>query len=325
MGLIEFLVAYVGSSVAKTILKFWVRDSDFAQDVGTEIIDFLKSKVSDGIASKRGSRQFEEIAEKVAESLVPLFEHENLNEDDKKRISQAVGEAIGNLRISAELLVKKNLEPSELARFIRHSNATVKNSLSAAECAFYDRLVDQCSQYIVDIASQLPGFTEKTFAEVLRRQDELRNIAADILKKMTELQQKSQEANIKTDFARFEADYRLAVMQKLDLVELFGVDVSAPSRRHRLSVAYISLTASGAAPPRKTVDSPTGLAAKNKDRQVKEGESPLRAAEQERITQSVEEVLAARDRLLIRGEAGSGKTTLLKWIAVQSSARKLQN
>jgi hypothetical protein len=67
MILIEFLIANLGSAVAKSILKFWAKDSDFAQNADGEIIDFLKSKVSEGIASRRGNRQFEAIAEDVAE------------------------------------------------------------------------------------------------------------------------------------------------------------------------------------------------------------------------------------------------------------------
>jgi hypothetical protein len=109
MGLIEFPVASLGSAVAKSILKFWAKDSDFAQNAGGEIIDFLKSKVSEGIASRRGTRQFEAIAENVAESLLPVFAHENLDEEDKKRAAEAVGNVLRDLRISADLLIKKNL------------------------------------------------------------------------------------------------------------------------------------------------------------------------------------------------------------------------
>ncbi|HEX8683808.1 MAG TPA: NACHT domain-containing protein, partial [Ardenticatenaceae bacterium] len=41
-----------------------------------------------------------------------------------------------------------------------------------------------------------------------------------------------------------------------------------------------------------------------------------------RAERAVEEALAGRQRLLIRGIAGSGKTTLLKWIAVNAAGRK---
>jgi hypothetical protein len=268
MSLIEFLVANLGSAVAKSILKFWAKDSDFAQNAGGEVIDFLKSRVSEGIASRRGNRQFEAIAEDVAESLLPIFAHENLGEEDKKRVAEAVGNILRNLQISAELLVKKNLDPSELSKLISNASVEQKKLLSETECAFYDRLVDECAQYIVDISSQLPNFTEKTFAEVLQRGDEIHNVAKAILKEVREISEKSREVNPESNFARFETEYRRAVARKFDQVELLGVDVSTPSRRHRLSVAYISLSASGKAPSRQTLPSATPTATTHTEQQV---------------------------------------------------------
>jgi hypothetical protein len=317
MSLLEILVASLGSAVAKSILKFWAKDSDFAQNAGGEIIDFLKSKVSEGIASRRGNRQFEAIADDVAESLLPVFAHENLGEDDKKRVAKAVGNVLRDLRISADLPVKKNLDPSELAKFISTASVEQKKLLSAVECAFYDRLVDECSQYIVDISSQLPNFTEKTFAEVLQRENEIHGVAKTILNEVRKIREKSQEVNLEASFARFETEYRLAVARKLDQVELFGIDVSKSSRRHRLSVAYITLSASGKLPSRGTSSPATPLAETGTKQQV--------ATDEERITKTVDEVLAGADRLMIRGLAGSGKTTLVKWVAVQCAAQKLQN
>jgi len=42
------------------------------------------------------------------------------------------------------------LVPSELSKLMSNASVQQKQSLSAAECAFYDRLVDECAQYIVD-------------------------------------------------------------------------------------------------------------------------------------------------------------------------------
>jgi len=317
MSLIEFLVASLGSAVAKSILKFWAKDSGFAQNVGGEVIDFLKSKVSEGIASRRGNRQFEAIAEDVAESLLPIFAHENLGEEEKKRIAETVGNVLRNLQISAELLVKKNLDPSELSKLISNASVEQKKLLSETECAFYDRLVDECAQYIVDISSQLPNFTEKTFAEVLQRGDELRELAKATLNEVRKIREKSQEVNLEASFARFETEYRLAVARKLDQVELFGVDVSTPSRRHRLSVAYISLSASGKVPSRPPLSSATPMTETEEEQQID--------IEEERISKTVDDVLTGANRLMIRGDAGSGKTTLVKWVAVQCAAQKLKN
>ena len=62
-----------------------------------------------------------------------------------------------------------------------------------------------------------------------------RSIAALVFKDI-------QAANKNLSAARFEEDYRRAVIRKLDELELFGVDAPATSRRHRLSIAYITLS-----------------------------------------------------------------------------------
>jgi hypothetical protein len=316
MSLIEFLVASLGSAVAKSILKFWAKDSDFAQNAGGEIIDFLKSKVSEGIAWRRGNRQFEAIAEDVAESLLPVFAHENLGEEEKKRVAETVGNVIRDLRISAELLVKKNLDPTELSKLIKDAGVAPKKLFSADEAAFFDRLADECAQYILDISSQLPNFTEKTFAEVLQRENEIHGVAKAILQEVRAIREKSQTANPDVDFARFEAEYRRAVVRKLDEVELFGVDVAGASRRHRLSVAYISLSASGKLPAHRMMPQIENTLTGRSER-------PVSKLDEERVTKTVDDVLAGAERLMIRGEAGSGKTTLVKWVAVQCAAQKL--
>ena len=88
----------------------------------------------------------------------------------------------------------------------------------------------------------------------------------------------------------YEADYRKAVLQALDYVEILGLDVERARREVKLSIAYLSLTARAAGLGR--MDYETLL-----------------------------DVLPAfGNRLLIEGAAGSGKSTLLRWTAVEAAA-----
>jgi hypothetical protein len=80
----------------------------------------------------------------------------------------------------------------------------------------------------------------------------------------------------------------------LDRMELFGADLTGPTRMYRLSVAYLSLSVSA--------DHHDGMPV---DR--------------------IEHVLPLTSRILLRGEAGSGKTTVLQWLAVQCASRLLQD
>ncbi|MCC5657315.1 leucine-rich repeat domain-containing protein [Nostoc sp. XA010] len=106
----------------------------------------------------------------------------------------------------------------------------------------------------------------------------------------------------------YEVRYRKAVADKLDYVQLFGIDVPRESKEYSLTVAYVSLNLS------------------DEDKETTEAEelegdiNEITAKDQ--ITFPAEQVfdnLSDKEHLLIRGVAGSGKTTLLRWAAVQSA------
>jgi hypothetical protein len=109
---------------------------------------------------------------------------------------------------------------------------------------------------------------------------------------------------------RFEIEYREAVARNLDVLQLIGADVSLPNRRHKLSVAYITLSVSQkSGQPSLLLDQP------HDEESQEEAEDPV---------VSVDTALSCSNRLLIKGPAGSGKTTLLQWIAVNAARKSLE-
>ena len=84
MALAEILILGVGSAIGKPIIKLWLKDSAIGSAVGAELVDILKKKTSDAIAQKRAQRQFEEIGERAAESLRPLFDDAGIRLDDNQ-------------------------------------------------------------------------------------------------------------------------------------------------------------------------------------------------------------------------------------------------
>ena len=82
MALVEVLTLQVGPAIDKEILKVWLKDRKFASDITSSLMDLLKSKAADVIAQRRASRQLEEIGERVAESLLPVFEMERTHLDE---------------------------------------------------------------------------------------------------------------------------------------------------------------------------------------------------------------------------------------------------
>jgi len=301
------MVIEVGSAIAKSILKLWLKDSTIAQDVTSSLVDLIKSRTSDVIAQQRGRRQFEEIGEKVAESLIPIFEVEGARFDEGTRtaVAYSVAETFNTSKITSELLVESNLDPTRLEKHIIVTHPTAAGLLGEAATAFYLRIIRESCTYIVDIASHLPSFTERSFAEVLKRQDEIIHKCNEILEDLRKMREQL-DPRIETE--RFEIEYRQAVARNLDVLQLTGTDVSLTNRRHQLSVAYITLSVMKKLLPFRTI----GTSSNGSQADIR------------RDIVLVDTALADSHRLLIRGSAGSGKTTLLQWIAVRASTRTFQ-
>ena len=316
MALIETLTIELGSSIAKSILKLWLKDSDIASDASSSLIDVLKSWTTDRTAQRRGQRQFEEIGEQVGENLLPIFEKDgaNLDEGSRTAVALAVAETLNT--VSSAILAQHNLAPAELAKYLLdHPIGT--QYFNDTEKSLYQRIISESCEYIINIASRLPAFTERTFGEILKRQDHLLTIAIQTLE---EVRRMREQLNPQAKAAQFELEYRRAVVHKLDVLQLFGVDVPPSSRRHSLSVAYVALcveekSLSKAALKNNLQNTPltslTSLAEQQED-------------ESSRNIVSVEAALEKSHRLLIRGMAGSGKTTLLQWIAVNSALQSFK-
>jgi NACHT conflict system protein/NACHT domain-containing protein/Leucine Rich Repeat (LRR) protein len=318
MALIEVLTLQLGSAVAKSILKLWLKDSSIAQDLGSELLDIVKSRTSDQIAQRRAQRQFEQIGEKVAESLLPLFESEAsaLDEGSQTAVALAVAQTLNQTGIDPALLAEHDLEPSKLAKYLLDADPNLLRQFTQSELALYQRIISESSELIVDIASQLPAFTERTFAEVLKRENILLARTEQILEEVRRIRASSQQNNPEAEAARFEAEYRRAVVRKLDELELFGVDVSAASRRHRLSVAYVTLSV---VQPALAGTENTNKISRDVDPEAEDVDD-----EENRYIVAVDAALARANRLIVRGQAGSGKTTLLQWVAVRSAAQTFE-
>jgi predicted NACHT family NTPase len=117
--------------------------------------------------------------------------------------------------------------------------------------------------------------------------------------------------------SHFELEFRRSVIRNLDVLQLFGVDVPTTSRRHRLSVAYVTLFVKEISPfsfisPKRKA--PGAFTTTSLQSRQELSSNPV----------SVDNALAASPRILIRGLAGSGKTTLLKWIAVNSASKSFK-
>lgn len=310
MAIIETLTVELGSSIAKSILKIWLKDYSIASDVASDLLGLIKGKTQDVIAQQRAKRQFEAIGEKVAENLLPLFEAEKSKFEDSAQtaIALRVSTILNTSKIDAALLAEEDLEPSRLLIYLQNLHPQRTRDFSKDESEFFERILSEVCQSIVDIASELPAFTEKSLSEILKRENELIQKADTILEEVRRIRQSSERLDTTVQSSLFETEYRRAIVRKLDELELFGADVSRASRRHRLSVAYVTLSVEE-------------LIAHGEEKDVdEEEEKPDKLLEEQAKTVAVDKIVLEHPRLFIRGDAGSGKTTLLQWVAVRSAS-----
>lgn len=311
--IISTLTFLVGPAIARVILRRWLRDSDIAEELTGSLFDLIRSQTDDVRAQSYGTRQFEEIGEQIAISLLPVFETEFVGELNLLAITEAVATSLTNVGSFANLLVKSNLQPEILKEHILRSNSEVTTLFSEAEEKLYRRVIGECCEYIVDISSQLPHFTERTFAEILRRENQLLSLTKQLIAEVQRIREVSEQSNIQARAIRFEAEYRRTVVRNLDELELFGADVSQASRRHRLSIAYVSLSVS-------QIDDVLQEAIRDIRGKFQKKQKNLMVS-----STSVEGMLKKTQLLHIRGLAGSGKTTLLKWVAIKSASHNFPN
>ncbi|HLG79217.1 MAG TPA: NACHT domain-containing protein, partial [Ktedonobacteraceae bacterium] len=309
MPLLETLMIDLGGSIAKALLSRWLSDNTIVSDASSSIVDVLKNSVTDRLAQQRARHQLEVIGNKVGENLLPVFEMEGaaLDEGSRTAIALAVSETLNTATPS--LLARHDLEPVEIAQHLLADHPARSYHFSDTEGRLYEQIVGECCQYIVDIASQLPQFTERTFAEILTRERYLVEIADRIVKDIARLRA---QLNPQVEAARFELDYRLTVIRKLDELELFGSDMSVTARKYSLGLAYVSLSLEHEIPQpvheeQDKIDMAVAMF-KGKPQLV-------------RTVADFASVLAESPYLLLRGDAGSGKTTLMQWIAVQSASK----
>lgn len=111
------------------------------------------------------------------------------------------------------------------------------------------------------------------------------------------------DEDLATPALDYETRYRKAVADRLDYMQLFGIDVPREAKEYSLSVAYVSLQLAD--------DEAT------EDREAandEPGDSVPTILSAEEVFDSLR---PGAGRLWIRGVAGCGKTTLLRWAAVQ--------
>lgn len=305
MLLAEFLIITLGASIGKALAKSLLGEG-FASEVVPELVGPLEDWVKDKTTRRDAAKQLEKLGQRVVDRIQPLLDtgFALLEESRKKAVVREAVTTLAKVEITAELIVRLNLNQDKLYHHLLDSRPHAKKGFSDREVSLYEKVLAEASRYILEIATHLAGFTGSAFADLLEGQDKLLGVVEKMAKASED------------KAARFEERYRDSIRERFDRMDLFGVRrVDQLQRRQSLSVSYITLQVerytTGRAAREQAMSSTVEGAAQD----------PMLDArlQEEWRSGPIDKMLTKSRRLVVRGEAGSGKTTLLHWIAVRSA------
>ncbi len=299
----------LGATVVNTAAQTWLggRRRELERRIPME--DLVRVRVP-GLRQQRSvRRQFEEMADTVAARIEPFLAQEfrGLDESSREAALNGVRDTFARADLSNEAVLAADVQPAELIRRITGSISTPL-SLREPETRLYEVLFSECCEYYVSIVRTLPVFEERTLAELLAHTNSLSDRVARVLERLPD---RSLFAPDGTDQDQeFRRWYMELVSNNLDEVELFRRTPDRAATQVRLSVAYVSLRATGDEGIRQHTVHALPLRQDLSDWEEFGAESS---------GMRVESALGGTSRVLLRGEAGSGKTTLLRWLAITAA------
>lgn len=314
----EMVLFGIGSAVSKLAFRIWLRDSPFAKDMATSVLDIIEKVVPGFFPRRNLVNQLEQLTDEISKRIGAFLEREgsSLPQPEIDAVELALCNCISNTNIDTNFLFSNDLDPIRLEKHIEN-NATVNIALLTAKGrVVFDSALREICNYIVEISVTMPSFALKSTQEFIQKENEIIRLVREVLDRLPKTQSYDNDSGGRDQ--RFEDQYRRTVARKLDVLELFGVDLSPANKRYALSVGYLSLSAACEAANFHDTDD---LHAEVSSAIIEKSKGAAHRASGEEVIIRVEDALRQSRRLLIRGLAGSGKTTLLQWLAVRAANR----
>ncbi|TDC94956.1 NACHT domain-containing protein [Actinomadura sp. 7K507] len=288
----------------------WLAGRSSRDGAGKDLAELIKTGFPDEIRRRRVQRQFEGIADSVAERLLTFAGHEfgGLTDGDREAALFEVVRTLDRADLSDEAFLAADADPVKLARRVRSRLPArrAEYELGEAGARLYDVVLDECCDCLARIMIHLPQFGPRASAEMLGRLSSLADQVSAVLARLPARTLDAPEGE--SDDDAFTRRYLASISESLDTLELFGVRFERFTRpQTTLSVAYISLNVSDES--RRDHRPPKAAAVPISDWRDEAGPGAVR----------VEAALDKQRLTLLRGEAGSGKSTLLRWLAVTAA------
>ncbi|MBZ0144172.1 MAG: hypothetical protein K8F56_11370 [Rhodocyclaceae bacterium] len=301
-SLLAVVAKMIGISLAKAIVKDWLRNERLLPDLAAGAIDVVLAASSKGPEPPPG---LEKLSAQVAQNVREALEHDGIRLQDSSyhAVGFEVALTLQSANLDAGLLVDTSLDPELLARHLDTVRQPV--GLSSDEQAVYERVLRETARALLDASIEIRGLSRVAVGKVLRTQDEL-------LAKVTMLVTRPAG-----DAASFEQNYRQSVIRGLDRMELFGLPrLDEVTRRQSLELAFVTMNVKS-----KTGQGISALREEMIQSLLADDSGRRSAADPatENLSEPVDQRLARSRRLVIQGQAGYGKSTLAQWLAVRSA------
>ena len=301
MAGLEVAVISLGTVVVKSACKLWLGRDQIAVDVSAELADMFTGRVRGRFEQRKLARLFEECADIVAGRLNGLLAAEYGRVPDNERVAAvlAVSDTFAAAELTDDALYRADLDARMVERQVRPAGRAVlaRALLSEGGEQVYRLVLRESCSYLVEVVTTLPRFSAGALTEVLRRETAILETLSRVLGRLPE----------RRGVNDFTTDYRRAVANRLDRMELLGVTLADANRRYPLSIAYIDLNVTRH--DEATARGRLGRVTKTGPDKDAGSLGAMPAAS----------VLGRSTRVLVVGHAGSGKTTLLQWLAVRSA------
>ncbi|MEU6747060.1 NACHT domain-containing protein [Spirillospora sp. NPDC046719] len=306
---VEVAALRVGASVARLAVGRWLAGRSTRDAAGKDLTELIRTGFPDEIKRRRVQRQFEGIADAVAERLLTFAgtEFGGLTDGDRDAALFEVVRTLDNADLSDDALFAADADPVKLARGLRSRLPARRAEFELGEVGahLYEVILDECCDCLARIVIHLPEFAPRASAEMLGRLSGLADQVGAVLARLPARTLTAPEGE--ADDEEFTRRYLASISESLDTLELFGVRFERLTRpQTTLSVAYISLNVSDES-ARSLHRAPQAVPLSEWRDQARTGAVRVEAA------------LGDHRLMLLRGEAGGGKSTLLRWLAITAA------
>lgn len=179
MAVVRSLVSLVCPAIAKIIISTYLKNRSLENAIEENIVDKLKNFISNPSDQEKIQRSIEKIAKQIIENMQPIFDLEaaSISQESRTAIQLQIAETLRRVEVTSELLTNLSLNVKSLTVNLRNAYPEACKLFGRNEAALYERMLEEVSRAIIEVAPQLEGFTLAATTESLHRLEKLLSIS----------------------------------------------------------------------------------------------------------------------------------------------------